>query len=284
VKVDQQIINNLQEAEEMYLSNKYKALDEIVIRKCFGVGPDLIDIRYMYAVLSWLISSGYGHAGKGKEEVKWKTWFKEIKERFYTEFISGYRKYYSMLMIFDGWYAHNYVPKNDAEEAYKKDMKKLSDQIEQWGSSKEDAKLVFAKSVGESWPDLPDEDKIVYHKYNCELWVFIDMEFNADKKSRRLELEGVRIHPLNKKDKVENIAFKQMIPLEKYTEFNRGDITKEEFIGRINEFNGDDEIKVSAYELFYELYTGYLKYGSVDNYIKYCQEDDQRVALNTKIA
>jgi hypothetical protein len=290
VKVDQQIINNLQEAESIKQQKLYGSFDEMILSRCIGKRTrDGIDDEIVGSVWSWLINKKLsGEKDIGRYEYYWNNWTTSLKEDFYRVFIRAAKEnnFAKRLIIsmaeVTNWDADATNFKNLISKCGKFDSIKFNEIYEIVNG------IIVEKSTDKiSFKDIQTPIG-VYRNYGYEVWVYVHYSKGVQKVELRVPdgyVNNVRYE----------ISFNKFMALEDYIDCVKkcrhlDDIynlqKKPEWNNLINivSYKEHSILPYTEYGALLELYTGYLKYGSVDNYIKYCQEDDERVALNTKIA
>jgi hypothetical protein len=302
VKVDQQIINNLQEAEELYRSKNYNSLDSIILSKCTGCNMSNNKYFWLWSNISnWINNKSLNEKGIIVNEwnpykasrIIWKDWVKVLKNELYYEFynymISRYEKIKSMT-IYNKWY-ENADSILLGKEILKWFPKWVPDNVEKPLESKN---LPFIMN----YDGLEDESiikigkaAVEYRAYSRLIEVHIELNMYAKNDNKEKDLHSsidnyyvVDVIIRDNTSEVGIIKSPRKVPLSEFKNYAVLDSQKE-FLTDIGDVNkgGMQIIKSELVEygedmnycdFLLELYTGYLKYGSVDNYIKYCQEDE----------
>jgi hypothetical protein len=304
VKVDQQIINNLNEAEQAIIENRYNVIDNIILMKCVGCkNISEVNNETVGSLRFWLADKIRTlRSVKNVSKVKllidgiddnallWRTWQIQLQNDLYREFLfnRGYR-----FSLINGKFELRLV----------KSMSEVTEEnnpgIDQWFMSEvnswgDGVKVYIDDSLDKRpFPEL-EEVEIKYtrvFKQNMKVEISVFIKFILNESNIEYGIYKVNINPIFMQNfKPFELGTVNMVGLEQFTYLNRYQvydtfISKIRYRLKMEYLSGLAGLGVNGrYNMLLELYTGYLKYGSVDNYIKYCQEDDERVALNTKIA
>jgi hypothetical protein len=313
--IDERVIKDFEYVESLYMENRKDLLDVIVIGKCTGNAN--FDPRDWLCseMFCWLRGKNLLKSGKIVDEIDenynkgnikdsgfemmWDRWVEVLKEDFYKEFSSCFRKVGGLILSEPQWEGaynenslENIKPYSDEEVVYKNE-KKFKDTLIKLASGKIPGMYCREGDVKKSIAEL-NSLQVNFVPVKKDWNVTIILEFGKNM-SGGLAIRIIRIKDNHSGSKVAYWApVGQFIPVEKMDlAMNENTLknfkNKLEALGakEIDEENVGKSVRVwrgEKYDLLLELYTGYLKYGSVDNYIKYCQEDDERVDLNIKIA
>jgi len=280
VKVDQQIINNLEYNENFYRNREYEALDNIIMAKCLGCRIPAEYNKIWEELIPWMSTKGDLW---DRWEDLWDRWEEELKEDFYKEAIKSISSQLNTKNMFNSMADITEEIRNKSIEAVdKREVENFSDMVSSWGTA---VKIKHDGFKSDTW-DLIKNMTVLYLK-----------QFTVIEEDEDLDKEYMVYVYLNRISGINKIEIRLGEAKEIVYELKGIKVNVEDFSQMNNENEYDDYINSleklagkcglhgwNRYNILKELYTGYLKYGSVDNYIKYCQEDDERVALNTKIA
>jgi hypothetical protein len=276
VKVDQQIINNLIYNENLYRNRKYEALDNIIMAKCLGCRIPAEYNEIWRELIPWMYSK--------KNEIElWDSWYKELKEDFYKEAIKSISSQLNTKNMFNSMADITEEIRNKSIEAIdKREVENFSDMVSSWGTA---VKIKHDGFKSDTWDQIENITMMYLKTFtvvkagnidNIEYMVYVYI-------NKILGVRGLEIRLGEAKEVIyylEDIK----INVEDFSQMNNEN-EYDDYINSLEKLAGKCGLHGwNRYNILKELYTGYLKYGSVDNYIKYCQEDDERVALNTKIA
>ena len=269
-KINPKIVENLKEADKIKNDKIYGLFDEMILSRCTGrrTRDTDLDRELVRSVWGWLINKGLS-ANKIniKYEYYWNNWSKVFKEDFYRIFIESFNKndFTEYLVV-----SMSEVIYWNTEARYFRDL------IRKCG--------IYESIKFYSQFNIPDEDITwdmidtiigVYKNYGFVIWAYVSKTKGVVKVEIREPSE--RIGNLK-----HIIDFKKYIALEDFVEYTRvGDVY--DFIDGFTRANLA-EVKsirnhsltgepLTDYGALLELYTGYLKYGSVNNYRKNCLEN-----------
>jgi hypothetical protein len=282
-KINPKIVENLKEADKIENDKIYSLFDEMILSRCTGKRTRDTDLNreLVSSVWSWLINKKLSglESALDRYEYYWSIWDKSLKEDFYKVFIKSFKENnFNQRLIISmaevaNWDADAITFRNLISKCGEFDSIRFDEIYENV-----DGKVVKVSEDRISFKDIQTPVG-VYRNYGFEVWVYVHHSTGVKKVELR-EPDGY----------VNNVRYEitfgdKYVALEDYVGYVKKCHTLYDIISLKENQKTKDFIKIESFKLhavdlpfteygsLLELYTGYLKYGSVDNYIKNCLEN-----------